>query len=36
MRRGEPLPRSTMPLILAVGIVTVGVLAVVIAAVGSR
>jgi putative membrane protein len=36
MRRGEPLPRSTMPLILAVGIVSVGVVAVVIAAVGSR
>ena len=30
MRRGEPLPRSTMPLILAAGIVVVGVLAVVI------
>jgi putative membrane protein len=30
MRRGEPLPRSTMPLILAAGIVIVGVLAVII------
>jgi inner membrane protein YidH len=30
MRRGEPLPRSAMPLILAAGIVIVGVLAVVI------
>jgi putative membrane protein len=30
MRRGEPLPRSIMPLILAVGIVIVGLLAVVI------
>ena len=34
MRRGEPLPRSTMPLVLAVGIVVVGLLAVVIAAFG--
>jgi putative membrane protein len=36
MRRGEALPRSTMPVVLAVGIVVVGVLAVVIAALGSR
>jgi putative membrane protein len=36
MRRGEPLPRSPMPLVLAVGILVVGVLAVVLAAIGSR
>jgi putative membrane protein len=35
MRRGEPLPTSTMPLVLTVGIVVVGVMAVVIAAVGT-
>lgn len=34
MRRGEPLPRQTMPLILAAGIAAVGVLAVVVAAFG--
>ncbi len=34
MRRGEPLPRSIMPLVLCVGIVVVGLLAIVIAAVG--
>jgi putative membrane protein len=36
MRRGEPLPRSPMPLVLAVGILVVGVLAVVLAAIGTR
>lgn len=36
MQRGEPLPRSIMPLVLAVGIVVVGLLAVVIAAFGRR
>ena len=36
MRRGDPLPRSTMPLVLAVGIVAIGVLAVVLAAFGSK
>jgi putative membrane protein len=36
MRRGEPLPRSRMPLVLAVGILVVGVAAVVVAAIGSR
>jgi putative membrane protein len=32
VRRGDPLPRSTMPLVLTVGIVTVGLIAVGIAA----
>jgi putative membrane protein len=36
MRRGQPLPRSPMPLVLAVGILVVGVLAVVLAAIGTR
>jgi putative membrane protein len=36
VRRGDPLPRSTMPLVLTVGIVTVGLIAVVIAAFGNR
>jgi putative membrane protein len=36
MRRQEPLPRSLMPVVLSVGIVVVGVLAVVVAAVGTR
>ena len=36
MRRGDPLPRSTMPLVLAIGIVAIGVLAVVLAAFGSK
>jgi len=36
MRRGEPLPRSTMPIVLAVGIVAVGLLGVVIAAFGTH
>jgi putative membrane protein len=35
MRRGEALPRSAMPMVLAAGVVVVGVLAVVIAAFGS-
>ena len=35
MRRGEPLPRSAMPVVLATGIVAVGIIAVVIAAFGS-
>jgi putative membrane protein len=35
MRRGEPLPRSVLPLILTAGIVVVGALAVVIAAFGN-
>lgn len=34
MRRGEPLPRSIMPLVLCIGIVIVGLLAIVIAALG--
>ena len=34
MRRGEPLPRSVMPLVLCVGIVVVGAVAMVIAAFG--
>jgi putative membrane protein len=36
MRRGQPLPRSPMPLVLAVGILVVGVVAVVLAAIGTR
>lgn len=36
MRRGDPLPRSLMPVILSVGIVVVGLLAVAIAALGTR
>jgi putative membrane protein len=36
MQRGRPLPRSIMPLILTVGITLIGLLAVVIAAIGSR
>jgi putative membrane protein len=35
MRRGEPLPRSRMPLILTIGIVVVGAIAVAISAVGN-
>jgi uncharacterized membrane protein YidH (DUF202 family) len=35
MRRGEALPRSTMPVVLTAGIVVIGILAVVIAAFGS-
>jgi putative membrane protein len=34
MRRGEPLPRSPMPLVLTAGIVVVGVMAVIVAAIG--
>jgi putative membrane protein len=36
MRRGDPLPRSWMPLVLTVGIVAIGAIAVAIAALGSR
>jgi putative membrane protein len=36
MRRGEPLPRSPMPLVLAAGVIVVAVIAVVLAAYGSR
>jgi len=36
MQQGRPLPRSIMPLILTVGITLIGLLAVVIAAIGSR
>jgi putative membrane protein len=36
MQRGEPLPRSWMPLILTVGIVAIGALAAGLAAFGSR
>jgi putative membrane protein len=35
MRRGEPLPRSRMPLILTIGIVVVGAIAVALAAAGN-
>jgi putative membrane protein len=35
MRQGRPLPRSTMPLVLTVGIVLVSVIAVVLAAIGT-
>ena len=35
MRRGDPLPRSRMPLILTIGIVVVGVIAVVLSAFGN-
>ena len=34
MRRGEPLPRSPMPFILALGIVVVGVIGAILAAFG--
>ena len=34
MRRGDPLPRSRMPLILTIGIVVVGAIAVVLSAFG--
>jgi putative membrane protein len=34
MRRGEPLPRSVMPFVLCLGIVVVGLLAIVVAALG--
>jgi putative membrane protein len=36
MRRGDPLPRSWMPLVLTIGIVAIGAIAVAIAALGSR
>jgi putative membrane protein len=36
MQRGEPLPPSTMPLVLTIGIVAVGALAAVLAAFGTR
>ena len=36
MRRGDPLPRSWMPVVLTVGIVVIGAIAVVIAAFGTR
>ncbi len=35
MRRGDPLPRSRMPVILTIGIVVVGAIAVALAAVGN-
>jgi putative membrane protein len=36
MRRGEPLPRSPMPFILAVGIVVVGLIGAILAAFAGR
>jgi putative membrane protein len=36
MRANHPLPRSTMPLVLSVGIGTVAIIAVVLALIGSR
>ena len=36
MRRGDPLPRSWMPLVLTIGIVIIGAIAVVIAAFGTH
>ena len=36
MRRGQPLPRSPMPLVLSIGIGTVAVIAVVLALIGSN
>jgi putative membrane protein len=36
MRRGQPLPRSPMPFILAAGIVVVGVIGAVLAALGGH
>jgi putative membrane protein len=36
MRRGQPLPRSPMPLVLSIGIGLVAVIAVVLAVVGSK
>lgn len=36
MRRGEPLPRSRMPVILTIGIVVVGAIAVGLTAVGNH
>jgi putative membrane protein len=36
MRRGEPLPRSPMPLVLSIGIGIVAIIAVVLALIGAR
>jgi putative membrane protein len=36
MRRGDPLPRSYMPLMLTIGIVVVGIIAVILAAFGTK
>jgi putative membrane protein len=36
MRRGQPLPRSPMPLVLSIGIGVVAVIAVVLALIGSQ
>lgn len=36
MQAGEPLPRSPMPVILTIGIVVIGLVAVVVAAMGSK
>jgi putative membrane protein len=36
MRKGAPLPRATMPLVLTVGIIVVGLIAIVIAAMGTH
>jgi putative membrane protein len=36
MRRGQPLPKSTMPVVLTSGIVTISLIGVVLAAVGSH
>jgi putative membrane protein len=36
MRRGDPLPRSWMPLVLTIGIVAIGAIAVAIAAFGTN
>ncbi len=36
MRRGDPIPRSRMPLVLSVGIAAVAVIAVVLAVIGSK
>jgi putative membrane protein len=36
MRRGDPLPRSWMPMVLTIGVVVIGAIAVVIAALGTN
>jgi uncharacterized membrane protein YidH (DUF202 family) len=36
MRRGQPLPRSPMPLVLSIGVGLVAVIAVVLALIGSK
>jgi putative membrane protein len=36
MRRGEPLPRSPMPFVLAIGVIAVAVIALVLAVYGGR